>query len=1103
MSEELNLEVGSPRRKRAQGQDHSNSYSNGEHSGPRARYRPQPTRPDSGPGWESAYQRPGETQPAPFNFWRILEILCGRWSWLLLACALGGFLAFVVGLKLTNYTAAVSLIRRENPNAFTAGGGDNLAPQAYISRELSAQTLFGLMRSPEVFRRVSEKANPPVSPDRLAKAFKVVPERNADFVTLALSGKEPSDVLAKWANLCADEVVQYTRELQASEAGSISDFLALKLLAVESELAHVNEEMARFSANAQSIDVDKEVEAYTSKLVEVETRSETARIERDTVDLRIQNFRKALAEQSPGNDRLQTALDELDRLYAKGYTDLHPDVVRQRAVVANVEKQGQSPTPTSAGSTGSLLGTRNRGGTFASTIQFEILQLQGLKEVRDRELQEYASLKSRLQDKAKSLSKTAVEYAQLKAGQKRLSDLRITLLSKQQEAELLRDNALGYFKVHSYATPEQVTGRKRFFAVAVLSAVGGLLGLLAASALVFIAQAIDSRIKTASDLERVTRLPLLATLGDLRKMKPEEQINWAFRTLTILQGKLNSASDETLVCGFISSRHGEGRSTWVNLLVSAASQRGMRILTVATRPSSAADEMPERMSKELALLPTGSATTLTKNVLAYPAQVTEQFNDPKAQPIVHIPLPGWVWNLERRQQWRTALDHWQEIPNLVLLVELPPACQPESVLLAEHLPQVIWLAGSGIPEMDETQAQLETLRHARCNLVGCVLNREPSSPVRRSFAKWARRFSALAFGAWLATGSVQAEPSVPSLATPCLSKPVASLLTLVLPVTAAVSDEATAAPRAFSATASAKRAPWQERLTLGPGDTLDIFLYGRPELSRTNVVVGPDGKLNYLQLQGFPAAGRTIDELRAAFDEQLATFYVTPRTIVIPASFNSKKYFILGKVANEGVFTLDRPLTVLEAVARAKGLQTGAGERGTVDVADLSRSFLVRQGQRVPVDFVKLFYQGDLSQNIPLEPNDYLYFAAAEPQEIYVLGEVLSPGVVSVGSRPSLLPVLSARGGFTEKAWRKRVLVVRGSLKQPEAFAVDTPAILAGRTPDFKMQPGDIVYVNARPWWKVEELLDIAAQSFIEAAVTAWAGNYVPAAITQPIVPHP
>lgn len=1071
MSEELNLNVAQMRRRR--GQDHDcrpNPPENGQRFHARDPFESGTHRvTGTGAPW-TAPASGFEPAPAPVNLWFLAEILARRWSWLLLAAGVCGLLALLIGLRITKETATVTLIRRENPNAFTAGGGEGGAPQAYLSRELSAQTLFGLMRSPVVFQRASEKATPPVLPDRLAKAFKVVPERNADFVTLALSGKESKQVLADWANVCADEVVQYTKELQASEAGTISDFLRLKVKGVERELAELTTAMVRFSDSAQSLDVDKEVEAYVNKLVEIETKLDTARIDRDSYDARIQDFRKALVEPTSGNDQWQAAQEELLRLRGRGYTDLHPEVVRQKALVESLAK--------GAAGSGDTVGSRMQVGTFANTVRFEILQLQSLKQVRDRELQEYQALKERLQDKAKRLSKTAIEYAQLKAGQKRLEDLRITLLSKQQEAQLLRDNALGYFKVHAYASPEQVSSRKRWLVIGLLSGVGGLLGLLAAGGLVFVAHAIDSRLKTAADVEGVTGLPVLASLGDLREMTPEEQINWAFRTLTILQGKLNSSSDQTLVCGFISSGHGEGRSTWINLLVSAASQRGMRVLTVATRPSSAAEEMPEYAPKDPAMLPAGPATTLTKSVLAFPAQVTEQFNDPHAQPIVHIPLPGWVWNLERRQQWRTAIDHWQDIDNLVLLVELPPACQPESVLLAEHLPQVIWLVGSGLPEIEETRAQLETLRHARCNLVGTVLNREPASKVRRRFARWSRRFSALLLGGSL--WAINASAAAPQAAAP----------------------QAPLTNGSFSISSPVQRAAWQQRLTLGPGDSINITVFGRPELSRTNIVVGPDGRLNYLYLQGLSAAGLTVDELRSRLDTELARYYLTPRTIVVPISFRSKKYYVLGTVVNEGVFVLDRPLTILEAVARAKGLRTGTPRGEPAAMADLSRSFVVRQGRKIPVDLRKLFHEGDLSQNIPLEPNDYLYFAPAASQEIYVLGEILTPGPLSVGADISLVPALSARGGFTEKAWQKRVLVVRGSMHQPQAYAVDAPAILAGRTPDFKLQPGDIVYVNARPWHRIEELLDIAVQAFIEASVTAWVGGNVPAVFERPALPQ-
>jgi protein involved in polysaccharide export with SLBB domain/capsular polysaccharide biosynthesis protein len=1067
MSEDLDLNISELRRQHGRREGHAdNGNENWEHSGQRGPHR-------AGDGFRSASMggaAAGGASASPFNFWGVFEMLLRRWTWLLAGAAISGAAAFLIGVLTTGYTAQVMLIRRENPNAFTAGA-EGAAPHAFLSRELSAMTLFGLMRSPDVLRRVSAAAQPPITPDKLAGAVKVVPDRNPDFVSLAVSGKESKETLAGWANLYAEEVVKYTRELQSGEAGIISDFLKLKLISVEADLAHVNNRMLAFAEEAQVLDVDREVEAFTQQLVLVDTRRDTTRIDFETIDLRIQHLERALEQQTPANDTLQSARERLALLRAQGLTDLHPEVERQIALVKSLESQAETAAATTA-----LQGSRMAAGSLANAIQMQLIDLRSQKEVLKRQMAEYENLKLKIQDRAKGLSRTAIEYAQMKAGQKRMEDLRITLANKQQEAQLLSDNALGYYRIFSPAEPESVNARKRYFVIAVLSMVGALLGMLAGAGLAFIAEAVDNRLKSVSDVERATGLPVLATLGDLEKMSAEEQIAWAFRTLTILQGKLNTSSDQTLVCGFISSRHGEGRSTWIDLLVGAAGQRGMRVLTVATRQSTPEDE-PYRPAREHALLPAGDSTTLTKSVLTHPAQVTEQFNNPQAQPIVHIPLPGWVWSLERRKQWRTAIDHWQEIENMVLLIELPPASQPESVLLAEHLPQVIWLASSGMPTLEETRAQVEMLRHARCNLVGSVLNREPSSFVRRHLSKLFQRFSLfLAFAA----GSLNA------------AEPIESALESQPPNTR----------QSFSVNTPVKRAAWQDRLTLGPGDLLDISLFGRPELTRTNVVVGPDGRISYLQIQDFAASGLTVDELRSQFDTELRKYYLGARTIIIPVSFNSKKYFILGRVANEGVFVLDRPLTIIEAVARAGGLRTGMFERNLAEMADLGRSFLVRHGQRVPIDLGRLFYAGDLAQNLALEPNDYLYFAPIMLEEIYVLGEVLAPGIVGAGPGMSLIKAISSRGGFTPRAYQKRILVVRGSLQQPETFAVDAPPILAGRTPDFRLKPRDIVFVNERPWIKVEELLDIAIQSFIEAAVTTWAGSNIDPIITSPILPR-
>lgn len=312
---------------------------------------------------------------------------------------------------------------------------------------------------------------------------------------------------------------------------------------------------------------------------------------------------------------------------------------------------------------------------------------------------------------------------------------------------------------------------------------------------------------------------------------------------------------------------------------------------------------------------------------------------------------------------------------------------------------------------------------------------------------------------------------------------------------------APAAPLVFAGSNAKAKGAWQQRLTLGPGDVVNFAIYGQPELARNDVSIEPDGRVSYLQAQGVMAAGLTLDELREAMTAELAKYRKKTRLVVTPGAFKSKKFFILGKVVNKGAYTLDRPRTVLEAVALAAGLETGLFQLNTVELADLPRSFLIRQGRRVPLDFEKLFLRGDLSQNILLEPDDYLYFPSANANEIYVLGSVKAPGAQGLTSGASVLSAITLAGGYTEKAYKQRVLVVRGSLNQPEKFVVNTADVLAAKARDFRLEPRDIVYVSDRPWARIEDLGDMAATAFIQTMVTVWTGGNIGPFIKEPILP--
>ena len=126
-----------------------------------------------------------------------------------------------------------------------------------------------------------------------------------------------------------------------------------------------------------------------------------------------------------------------------------------------------------------------------------------------------------------------------------------------------------------------------------------------------------------------------------------------------------------------------------------------------------------------------------------------------------------------------------------------------------------------------------------------------------------------------------------------------------------------------------------------------------------------------------------------------------------------------------------------------------------------------------------------------IEPGDYIFFPAANLKDVYVLGEVRLPGATAYTPDMTLVGAITARAGYTERAYKGHVLVVRGSLNHPEAFAVNMNDILAGKIRDFKLQPKDIIFVNSRPFIYAEELAHLAITAFLQSIVTATTGQHL------------
>lgn len=281
-------------------------------------------------------------------------------------------------------------------------------------------------------------------------------------------------------------------------------------------------------------------------------------------------------------------------------------------------------------------------------------------------------------------------------------------------------------------------------------------------------------------------------------------------------------------------------------------------------------------------------------------------------------------------------------------------------------------------------------------------------------------------------------------------------------------------------------ASWRNRYELGPGDVINFSLFGRPELDRPGFRIAPDGTVSYLQAQNINVSGLSLDEARLAIEKGLSSNFRSPRVIITPQEIGSKRFTILGKVVVRGVVTLERPISLVEAIANAGGLETGLFEQNTIELADLDRSFLSRHGQRLPVDFRRLLHEGEMSLNVEIEPNDFIYIASNISNDFYVLGAVTAPGVQGLTADASVVSAITRRKGFTQRAWLDRVLVIRGSFTNPRTFVVNVKDILAAKEKDFKLEPKDIVYIADRPWVEAEDILKAALSAFVTSATASW-----------------
>lgn len=159
---------------------------------------------------------------------------------------------------------------------------------------------------------------------------------------------------------------------------------------------------------------------------------------------------------------------------------------------------------------------------------------------------------------------------------------------------------------------------------------------------------------------------------------------------------------------------------------------------------------------------------------------------------------------------------------------------------------------------------------------------------------------------------------------------------------------------------------------LGPGDSIDIFVWGNEELSSSGTV-RPDGKLTTHLVEDLQASGKTSTQLARDIEAAYSEYVRQPVVSVIVSGFvgvPEQMIRVMGEASSPKRIPYKKHMTLLDLMISAGGL---------TEYAAGNESVLVREvdGQQVTYSLRldDLVRDGDITANLAVMPGDIIIIA--------------------------------------------------------------------------------------------------------------------------------
>jgi polysaccharide export outer membrane protein len=266
-----------------------------------------------------------------------------------------------------------------------------------------------------------------------------------------------------------------------------------------------------------------------------------------------------------------------------------------------------------------------------------------------------------------------------------------------------------------------------------------------------------------------------------------------------------------------------------------------------------------------------------------------------------------------------------------------------------------------------------------------------------------------------------------------------------------------AAPPAPAPTATPVTSP---EYRVGPGDVLDVVVFGNDDLSR-NTTVQTNGTISFPLLGDVSVAGLTLPEIKTKLTSLLGRdFLVNPQVDVKVKEYQSQFVTMIGELNSPGKKPLRGRTRLIDALVEAGGFTPRAS--GEIVITRAEGTFAGGlKTLRMRLGTGALTPQDQVNLEIALLSGDII--TASPKHFVTVEGEVARPNRYLLEGDLTVSGAISTAGGLTRFGSQDvKVRRVDPETGRTTIIAVDLKDVRRGKAVDPPLVPNDVVSVSRR-----------------------------------------